>query len=91
MSEIHQTDKENQLIAAQEAVEYYKHRIADQQLNNEQPWFLGLFMAMQWVRFITEPHPNAEELRAFVQVLDVEKDRQGHQWHYMWRRVKEWA
>jgi hypothetical protein len=91
MSETHQVERELQLLNAQMAVEYYKNLIAYQKENNEQPWFLGLFMAMQWVRFVTESHPDTAELGAFVEALESELDRQGIQWRYMWRRAQDWA
>jgi hypothetical protein len=77
------------LQEALQAVEYYKKVVAYQESHEPRTWSIGLYLAIQWMRYLQEPNPDLEELRWFAKALKEEKEQEGIQCHYIWRRANE--
>jgi hypothetical protein len=76
--------REERIEQAQELVEYYQRTLK----TVGEKWTLGLFMARQWLRIVSEPRPDLEELKLMLRALEAEKDNQGVRWWDLYWRVK---
>lgn len=69
---------------AHNIVEYFQRTLEA----SGEKWALGLFMAKQWLRIVSEQNSDLEELKLMLRALNAEKDNQGMGWWELYCYVK---
>ncbi len=65
---------------AREMIGYFEPLTQDAQ-SPEREWYLGLFMAHQWLRLVRQQAPDEAEVALFCRALQSQKVNMGSGWH----------